>query len=162
MPRNPSVRRAQSRAVNCIARLRAGSAFSGVSRFFFATACPPYIAVTRLSTWRGYKRCNRLTSYWRYPMALERPEVEKIAHLARLDLNEADLPRTTETLNNILGLIDRMQAVDTNGVEPLAHPLETTQRLRRDEVTETSQRDAYQAIAPAVEDGLYLVPRVIE
>lgn len=95
-------------------------------------------------------------------MALERPEVEKIAHLARLDLNENDLPRTTETLNNILGLIDRMQAVDTNGVEPLAHPLETTQRLRHDEVTETSQRDAYQAIAPAVEDGLYLVPRVIE
>lgn len=95
-------------------------------------------------------------------MALERPEVEKIAHLARLDLNEDDLPRTTETLNKILGLIDRMQAVDTNGVEPLAHPLETTQRLRRDEVTETSQRDAYQAIAPAVEDGLYLVPRVIE
>ncbi|MHB0807642.1 Asp-tRNA(Asn)/Glu-tRNA(Gln) amidotransferase subunit GatC [Stutzerimonas nitrititolerans] len=95
-------------------------------------------------------------------MALERPEVEKIAHLARLDLNEDDLPRTTETLNNILGLIDRMQAVDTNGVEPLAHPLETTQRLRRDEVTETSQRDAYQAIAPAVEGGLYLVPRVIE
>ncbi len=95
-------------------------------------------------------------------MALERPEVEKIAHLARLGLNEDDLPRTTETLNNILGLIDRMQAVDTNGVEPLAHPLETTQRLRRDEVTETSQRDAYQAIAPAVEDGLYLVPRVIE
>ena len=95
-------------------------------------------------------------------MALERPEVEKIAHLARLDLNEDDLPRTTETLNNILGLIDRMQAVDTNGVEPLAHPLETTQRLRHDEVTETSQRDAYPAIAPAVEDGLYLVPRVIE
>lgn len=95
-------------------------------------------------------------------MALERSEVEKIAHLARLDLNESDLPRTTETLNNILGLIDRMQAVDTHGVEPLAHPLETTQRLRRDEVTESNQRDAYQAIAPAVEDGLYLVPRVIE
>ncbi|MFV0454226.1 MAG: Asp-tRNA(Asn)/Glu-tRNA(Gln) amidotransferase subunit GatC [Pseudomonas sp.] len=95
-------------------------------------------------------------------MALERPEVEKIAHLARLDLNEDDLPRTTETLNNILGLIDRMQAVDTNGVEPLAHPLETTQRLRSDEVTEANQRDTYQAIAPAVEDGLYLVPRVIE
>ena len=95
-------------------------------------------------------------------MALERSEVEKIAHLARLDLNEDDLPRTTETLNNILGLIDRMQAVDTSGVEPLAHPLETTQRLRADVVTESNQRDAYQAIAPAVEDGLYLVPRVIE
>ncbi|TLX57385.1 Asp-tRNA(Asn)/Glu-tRNA(Gln) amidotransferase GatCAB subunit C [Stutzerimonas nosocomialis] len=95
-------------------------------------------------------------------MALERSEVEKIAHLARLGLNDADLPRTTETLNNILGLIDRMQAVDTQGVEPLAHPLETSQRLRADEVTEGNQRDAYQAIAPAVEDGLYLVPRVIE
>ncbi|MBA1276882.1 MULTISPECIES: Asp-tRNA(Asn)/Glu-tRNA(Gln) amidotransferase subunit GatC [Pseudomonadaceae] len=95
-------------------------------------------------------------------MALERSEVEKIAHLARLGLNEDDLPRTTETLNNILGLIDRMQAVDTNGIEPLAHPLETSQRLRADEVTERNQRDSYQAIAPAVEDGLYLVPRVIE
>ncbi|MDL0441201.1 Asp-tRNA(Asn)/Glu-tRNA(Gln) amidotransferase subunit GatC [Stutzerimonas frequens] len=95
-------------------------------------------------------------------MALERTEVEKIAHLARLGLSEADLPRTTETLNNILGLIDRMQAVDTTGIEPLAHPLETMQRLRADEVTERNQRDAYQAIAPAVENGLYLVPRVIE
>ena len=95
-------------------------------------------------------------------MALERTEVEKIAHLARLGLSEADLPRTTATLNNILGLIDRMQAVDTTGIEPLAHPLETTQRLRADVVTERNQRDAYQAIAPAVEEGLYLVPRVIE
>ena len=95
-------------------------------------------------------------------MALERTEVEKIAHLARLGLSEADLPRTTETLNNILGLIDRMQAVDTTGIQPLAHPLETTQRLRADVVTERNQRDAYQAIAPAVEEGLYLVPRVIE
>ncbi|MBD9485458.1 Asp-tRNA(Asn)/Glu-tRNA(Gln) amidotransferase subunit GatC [Pseudomonas sp. PDM14] len=95
-------------------------------------------------------------------MALERSDVEKIAHLARLGLNEADVPRTTETLNNILGLIDAMQAVDTDGIEPLAHPLEATQRLRADAVTETNQRDAYQAIAPAVQDGLYLVPKVIE
>ena len=95
-------------------------------------------------------------------MAIERSEVEKIAHLARLGLAENDLPRTTETLNNILGLIDRMQAVDITGVEPLAHPLETTQRLRADEVTEANHRDDYQAIAPAVENGLYLVPRVIE
>lgn len=95
-------------------------------------------------------------------MAIERSEVEKIAHLARLGLTESDLPHTTETLNNILGLVDRMQAVDTQGVAPLAHPLETHQRLRADAVTETNQRDAYQAIAPAVEEGLYLVPRVIE
>ena len=95
-------------------------------------------------------------------MALERSEVEKIAHLARLGLNDGDIPQTTETLNNILGLIDAMQAVDTDGVEPLAHPLEATQRLRADEVTEENHRDAYQAIAPAVENGLYLVPKVID
>ena len=95
-------------------------------------------------------------------MALERSDVEKIAHLARLGLVEAEIPRTTETLNNILGLIDQMQAVDTDGIEPLAHPLEATQRLRADVVSETNQRDAYQAIAPAVENGLYLVPKVIE
>ena len=95
-------------------------------------------------------------------MALERSDVEKIAHLARLGLNDADLPQTTATLNSILGLIDAMQAVDTEGVEPLAHPLEATQRLRADVVCETNQREAYQAIAPAVENGLYLVPKVIE
>ena len=81
-------------------------------------------------------------------MALERTEVEKIAHLARLGLSEGELPHTTATLNSILGLIDSMQAVDTDGIEPLAHPLETTQRLRADAVTEANQREAYQAIAP--------------
>jgi aspartyl-tRNA(Asn)/glutamyl-tRNA(Gln) amidotransferase subunit C len=95
-------------------------------------------------------------------MALERSDVEKIAHLARLGLNEGDIPQTTATLNNILGLIDAMQAVDTSGIEPMAHPLDATQRLRADAITETNQRDAYQAIAPAVESGLYLVPKVIE
>ena len=95
-------------------------------------------------------------------MALERSEVEKIAHLARLGLSDSELPQTTATLNSILGLIDNMQAVDTTGIEPLAHPLETTQRLRADAVTEANQRDAYQPIAPALESGLYLVPKVIE
>ena len=95
-------------------------------------------------------------------MALERSDVEKIAHLARLGLSEGEVPQTTETLNNILGLIDAMQAVDTTGIEPLAHPLEATQRLRADLVTEENQRDVYQAIAPAVENGLFLVPKVIE
>jgi len=95
-------------------------------------------------------------------MALDRSDVEKIAHLARIGLNDADIPRTTEALNSILGLIDQMQAVDTSGIEPLAHPLEASQRLREDAVTEPNRRDAYQAIAPAVENGLYLVPKVIE
>ncbi|QKF51426.1 Asp-tRNA(Asn)/Glu-tRNA(Gln) amidotransferase subunit GatC [Pseudomonas graminis] len=95
-------------------------------------------------------------------MALDRSDVEKIAHLARLGLNDADIPRTTEALNSILGLIDQMQAVDTAGIEPLAHPLEASQRLRVDAVTEVNHRDAYQAIAPAVQDGLYLVPKVLD
>ena len=95
-------------------------------------------------------------------MALDRSDVEKIAHLARLGLNDADIPRTTEALNSILGLIDQMQAVDTTGIEPLAHPLEASQRLRADVVTETNHREAYQSIAPAVENGLYLVPKAIE
>jgi len=95
-------------------------------------------------------------------MALQRCDVEKIAHLARLGLNEGELPRTTDALNSILGLVDQMQAVDTRGIEPLAHPLEASQRLRPDQVTESNQRDSYQAIAPATENGLYLVPKVIE
>ncbi|MDF2491017.1 MAG: gatC [Pseudomonas sp.] len=95
-------------------------------------------------------------------MALERCDVEKIAHLARLGLDEGDLPRITDALNSILGLVDQMQAVDTRDIEPLAHPLEASQRLRADVVTEHNQRDAYQAVAPATQDGLYLVPKVIE
>ncbi|MBF8781773.1 Asp-tRNA(Asn)/Glu-tRNA(Gln) amidotransferase subunit GatC [Pseudomonas fulva] len=95
-------------------------------------------------------------------MALQRSDVEKIAHLARLGLNEGELPRITDALNSILGLVDQMQAVDTQGIEPLAHPLEVSQRLRPDQVTEHNQREAYQAVAPATENGLYLVPKVIE
>ena len=99
-------------------------------------------------------------------MALERSDVEKIAHLARIGLNEADIPQTTATLNNILSLIDAMQAVDTTGIEPLAHPLDVIrhlpQRLREDRVTESDQRAVNMANAPAVERGLFLVPKVIE
>lgn len=95
-------------------------------------------------------------------MALERSEVEKIAHLARLGLDEKEIPRTIETLNNILELVDHMQAVDTDSIEPLAHPMDAVQRLRADVVTEENHRDDYQRIAPAVEAGLYLVPKVIE
>lgn len=95
-------------------------------------------------------------------MALDRSDVEHLAHLARIGLKETEIPAYTDKLSSIMGLIDRMQAVDTSGVQPLAHPLETTQRLRADVVTEDNQRDALQAIAPATEQGLYLVPRVIE
>lgn len=95
-------------------------------------------------------------------MALERKEVENVAHLARIAINDADATAFTAKLAGVMDLIDRMQEVNTDGVAPLAHPLEMTQRLRADVVTERNQRDAYQAIAPATEDGLYLVPQVIE
>ncbi len=95
-------------------------------------------------------------------MSLTRTDVERIAHLARLALREEDVPVYTRTLSDILELVAQMNAVDTREVEPMAHPLDMAQRLRPDEVTERDQRDRFQAIAPQVEDGLYLVPRVIE
>lgn len=95
-------------------------------------------------------------------MALDKSEVEKIAHLARLHLSAGDASEVTRRITEILALIDQMQAVDTGSVEPLAHPLDVVQRLRADAVTEINRRDALQELAPAAEDGLYLVPRVIE
>lgn len=95
-------------------------------------------------------------------MAIDRSDVEKIAHLARLQIDAAEADRVADRISDILALIDVMQAVDTTGVEPLSHPLDAVQRLRPDVVTETDQRDALQRIAPAAEAGLYLVPKVIE
>ncbi len=95
-------------------------------------------------------------------MSFDRTDVERTAHLARLSINESDIENTTETLTHILQLVDQMQAVDTSGITPLAHPLEAVQRLRADQVTESDQRDAFQQIAPATENGLYLVPKVID
>ena len=93
---------------------------------------------------------------------LSREEVSRIAHLARLALSGAEAEVMRSELNAILGMVDRMAAVDTAGIEPMAHPQEASQRLREDAVTEPDARAAYQAGAPAVEDGLYLVPKVIE
>lgn len=95
-------------------------------------------------------------------MSLERSDVEKIAHLARLAVSESELDAVASDLSNILGLVEQMNSVDTQGVTPMAHPLHMSQRLREDQVSESDQRDYYQSIAPATEDGLYLVPRVIE
>ena len=95
-------------------------------------------------------------------MALDRKDVSKIAHLARLDIDEAELAAATESLSRILGLIEQMNAVNTQGVAPMAHPQDAALRLRDDRVTEPDQRDKFQEIAPATEAGLYLVPKVIE
>ena len=95
-------------------------------------------------------------------MSLERSDVVKIAHLARLAIAEDDIPRYARDLSNILDLVAQMNAVDTREATPMAHPQEAHQRLRPDEVVETDQRALFQAIAPQVEAGLYLVPKVVE
>ena len=95
-------------------------------------------------------------------MSLDKSQVEKIAHLARLQIDSADIPEYATNLSNILDLVAQMDVMDTNGVDPMAHPTEAVQRLRDDQVTETNQRDHFQAVAPLVENGLYLVPKVIE
>ncbi len=95
-------------------------------------------------------------------MSLDREEVLKIAHLARLGVDDAEVKRYADELSNILALVDRMNAIDTAGVAPMAHPLDGVQRLRPDTVSESDRRDEFQKIAPAVRDGLYLVPKVIE
>lgn len=95
-------------------------------------------------------------------MSLERHDVEKIAHLARLSISEHDIPEYARDLSKILGLVEQLATADTSDVTPMAHPLDATQRLRDDEVTEADQRERFQSIAPKVEDGVYLVPKVID
>ena len=95
-------------------------------------------------------------------MALSIEDIKKVAHLARIEINENDANATLSKLSGILALIEQMQAVDTTGIVPMSHSQDVTQRLRDDVVTETNQRELFQSIAPAVEDGLYLVPKVIE
>jgi aspartyl-tRNA(Asn)/glutamyl-tRNA(Gln) amidotransferase subunit C len=95
-------------------------------------------------------------------MSLSLADVEKVARLARLAMNAQELQAAQAQLNNIFGLIAEMQAVDTQGIAPMSHAQDLAQRLREDKVTETDQREAFQAIAPQVERGLYLVPQVIE
>jgi aspartyl-tRNA(Asn)/glutamyl-tRNA(Gln) amidotransferase subunit C len=95
-------------------------------------------------------------------MSLTTDDVKRIAHLARLEISESEVQATLQQLSGILGLIEEMQAVDTSGIDPMSHSQDVTQRLREDVVTETDQRELFQSIAPAVENGLYLVPKVIE
>lgn len=95
-------------------------------------------------------------------MSISKAEIEKIASLSRLKVSDAEAAQLTERIGNILVMVDTMQAVDTSGIEPMANPMDASQRLRADKVTEINQRERFQQIAPATEDGLYLVPRVIE
>jgi len=99
-------------------------------------------------------------------MSLSDDQVRRLAHLARIGIRPEESAAVIERLNRVLGLIDQLKAVDTAGIEPMAHPLDAVlpegQRLRPDEVTDKDQRELYQSVAPAVQDGLYLVPKVLE
>jgi len=95
-------------------------------------------------------------------MSLTLEQVQRIAHLARIELSESEADATLGQLNGILGLIAQMQAIDTAGIEPMAHAQDVAQRLRDDVVSESDRRADYQAISPDVEAGLFLVPKVIE
>ncbi|MDE2354191.1 MAG: Asp-tRNA(Asn)/Glu-tRNA(Gln) amidotransferase subunit GatC [Betaproteobacteria bacterium] len=95
-------------------------------------------------------------------MALTDTDLRRLARLARLRLEETEISGLREQFAGILGLIDQLQAVDTRGIEPLSHALDLEARLREDVVTETDQRARFQSVAPQVEEGLYLVPKVIE
>ncbi len=95
-------------------------------------------------------------------MSLTTQDVQKIARLARLSMNGSEIEAARTQLSGIFELIAEMQAVDTSGIEPMSHAQELSQRLRADVVSEANQREAFQAIAPQIESGLYLVPQVIE
>jgi aspartyl-tRNA(Asn)/glutamyl-tRNA(Gln) amidotransferase subunit C len=95
-------------------------------------------------------------------MSLTLEQVRRVAHLARIEISDAEAQSTLGHLNGIFALIEEMQAVDTAGVEPMAHAQDLAQRLRADRVTEADRREAFQAVAPQTEAGLYLVPKVIE
>ncbi len=95
-------------------------------------------------------------------MSLTNEDVISIAHLARLEISKDDIPHYASDMSNILDLVDQMNQVNTDSVQPMAHPMDAQQRLRPDEVTETNQREQFQSIATDVEAGLYRVPKVIE
>jgi aspartyl-tRNA(Asn)/glutamyl-tRNA(Gln) amidotransferase subunit C len=95
-------------------------------------------------------------------MPLSPDEVRRIAMLARIDLSEPEIAAAQGQLNAIFGLIEKLQAVDTSGITPMSHAGDARVRLREDRVLETDQRERFQSVAPQVERGLYLVPRVIE
>ncbi len=95
-------------------------------------------------------------------MSLTLNDVEKIAKLSRLSLSDAEKVQNLQQLNDIFALVEKMQSVDTTGIEPMAHPHEVALRLREDAVTETDHAAEYQAVAPEVRNRLYIVPQVIE
>src|SRR3954463_491857 len=99
---------------------------------------------------------------WSSAMAVDRSDIAKLANLARIAISDDAADEVAASISNILARVNKLKAVNTDGVLPMAHPLDAVQRLRADVVTEPNQRELFQSIAPATQDGLYLVPQVIE
>ncbi len=95
-------------------------------------------------------------------MSVDRSDIEQLAELARIQISDANIDDVANSISEVLNLVDQLQLVDTDNVKPMAHPLDAVQRLRADTVSEVNQRDALQKNAPASEDGLFLVPKVID
>ncbi|GAB3094121.1 hypothetical protein GCM10027217_06840 [Pseudomaricurvus hydrocarbonicus] len=93
---------------------------------------------------------------------VDRSDIAKLAELARIEIAETTVDEVAKSITDVLALVDQLQAADTDGIAPMAHPLDATQRLRADVVTETNRREEFQALAPAAEQGLFLVPKVID
>jgi aspartyl-tRNA(Asn)/glutamyl-tRNA(Gln) amidotransferase subunit C len=123
---------------------------------------PARCSKTRLDTAQKTPRNHSSTILQEQIMSITTEAIEKVAKLARISIAADAVPELSQRLNNILAMVDRLQEVDTSGIEPMANPLDATQRLRADEVSEQNRRDAFLAIAPSAEQGLYLVPKVIE
>jgi aspartyl-tRNA(Asn)/glutamyl-tRNA(Gln) amidotransferase subunit C len=104
--------------------------------------------------------CLKLLEKLENPVKHE--DIIALAHLARINIDNDMVDDVTNNINNILALVDQLQQANTDGIEPMSHPLDVCQRLRADVVTEVNQRDALQSVAPATEAGLFLVPKVIE
>ena len=115
--------------------------------------------------WINYGKfaCFSITTFWKTPeMTLKTEDVRNIAQLARLQIDDESLQQYVIDLSNVLQLVEQMNELDTSGITPMAHPLDATQRLRDDVVSEGNLRDKFQSIAPDVDKGLYRVPKVIE
>jgi len=93
---------------------------------------------------------------------VDRSDIAKLAELTRLQITDEHADAVADSINDVLSLVDQLQAADTTGVEPMAHPLDAMQRLRADVVTEENQREALQTAAPAADEGYFLVPKVID
>lgn len=118
------------------------------------------VSLAPLITFPETANSGLLTGLEKAPV--ERSELEKLAHLARLNVADNVFDEVAQSITDVLALVDRLQSADTQGVEPMAHPQDALQRLRTDQVTEANHRDDFQAIAPQTESGLYLVPKVID